>query len=199
MAPKYNRTDHYYRLAKESGYRSRAAYKLIELNKKFRFLSKGASILDLGSWPGSWLQVASEEVGEKGIVIGLDLTPIEPISATNVHTFVGDILEKESLDTALMMNNGEKFTAVISDMAPKLSGIPEVDRARSKVLAESAFTSALQVLRPDGTFVVKLFQSPDSDKLAKTFMQSFKRSSRVVLDTTRKSSTEWYFVGQLSK
>lgn len=198
MAKQYQRQDHLYERAKDEEYRSRAAYKLIELNKRFRLMPRGACVLDLGAWPGSWLQVAKKSVGEDGIVVGIDITPLEPMHDPGIHVLTRDATDPELCDDLLKIS-GRPFGVVLSDMSPKLTGIKELDRARIEVCANAALDIALRVLAPGGHFVVKLFQSPEADTFAKKATKAFARSTRVGLDATRRSSTEWYFVGQQLK
>lgn len=190
----YNRTDHLYKKAKEEGYRSRAAYKLIELNQRFHALTAGARVLDLGAWPGGWLQVASEVVGTDGIVVGIDLVPIEPLPGKNVHLITGNAADPEIQSRAFALAGG-KFNAVLSDMSPKLSGIKEADRAATIGCAELALGIAGQTLELGGTLIIKLFKSNEAEQFVKSIRPMFNKVSRSELDATRKTSNEFYVVG----
>lgn len=190
----YNRKDHLYNRAKSEGYRSRAAYKLIELDQKFRFLRRGARVLDLGCWPGGWLQVAAEKVGSGGIVVGIDLAETEPLSSSNVHIVVGDAREDEILKRALQLAGG-RFDAVISDMSPKHTGIKEVDQAGTAHCVELTAWVCGEVLKPGGTFLAKAFPSGDLDRSIPEIRGAFSKFQRTVLKSTRKTSKEFYLFG----
>lgn len=139
--------DYYYKRAKEEGYRARSAYKLKQINEKFRIIKKGSTVVDLGAAPGGWLQVAKELSG--GLVVGVDIENIEPIEG--VTTIKGDITDEETLER-IRDAIGGSADVVISDAAPNLSGIWDVDHARSVDLARAALRIAKQLLRPGGNF-----------------------------------------------
>jgi 23S rRNA (uridine2552-2'-O)-methyltransferase len=193
MSSGYNRQDHWYKEAKESGYRSRASFKLRELDDRFKFLSRGAAVLDLGAWPGGWLQVASERVGSRGVVVGVDLVEIEPI-ADNVTAITGDVRDDEIFarfrDVA-----PEGYSVVMSDMSPKLTGIRELDAMATTACAELAFWVAEQLLHSGGVFLAKVFKSNEAQQFIQGIRPRFSKVQRVELDTTRKSSNEFYCVG----
>jgi 23S rRNA (uridine2552-2'-O)-methyltransferase len=147
--------DHYYRLAKQKGYRSRAAYKLIQINRKFNVIKKGYVVVDLGAAPGGWSQVAKEIVGEMGKVLAVDLLKVKPIDGVDFYR--GDIKDKEFIED-LLASIDKKVDIVISDMLPKTTGNRSMDHARSIELCEHAFNFAEHVLRPKGNFVVKAFE-----------------------------------------
>lgn len=190
----YDRKDHLYEKAKSEGYASRAAYKLKELQQKFKFIKQGGRVLDLGCWPGGWLQVASEITGNTGVVVGLDLVAVEISLPSYVFTFQGDIRDDEVLTKAITQLGGEA-DCVISDMSPKLSGIPEVDRAASKGLNQMAFYAASKTLRAGGFFVVKVFKSNEAETFIKEIRPKFEAVKRSELDSTRATSNEFYVVG----
>jgi len=195
----YKRKDHLYEKAKAAGYRSRAAYKLLELNKKFRLLTPGATVLDLGCFPGGWLQVSQEKVGD-GLVIGIDLNEVEPLAVNKNMTRLPVIIHGDLNDAALQneIENicGGRVDLVLSDMSPKLSGIRFRDAALSAELLELAFRMCERFLRPGGKFVAKVFQGQETDDLIKKMRARFERISRENLDSSRKSSTELYVVAQ---
>jgi 23S rRNA (uridine2552-2'-O)-methyltransferase len=192
MSTDYVRKDHLYQKAKDEGYRSRAAFKLIELNDRFHFLRPGRSVLDLGAWPGGWLQVAEQRV-RGGVLVGVDLVAIDPLG-DGVHLVQGDARDESTLNEALSCSpNG--FDMVLSDMSPKLSGIRELDMAASVGCGELALWVAGKVLRPGGVFVVKLFKSNEAQLFFRSAQSSFDKMHRVELKTTRKSSNEFYCVG----
>jgi len=151
--------DRFYRMAKERGYRSRAAFKLIEANRRFRFIRPGSAVVDLGCAPGGWLQVSSEAVGPKGVVLGVDLRPIKPLEAENVKFVEGDLMDP-SLPRAILEGLGREADVVLCDAAPKLSGIRDLDHARQIGIAEAALEVAEKVLRRGGSMFVKAFEGP---------------------------------------
>jgi 23S rRNA (uridine2552-2'-O)-methyltransferase len=148
-------TDPYVRQAKAQGYRSRAAYKLLELDAKDRLLHAGAKVVDLGAAPGGWSQVAARKVGPSGRVVAIDILEIAPIS--NVSVLRGDVREPAMLSAAGLALDG-KADLVLSDLSPNLSGIADVDQARVAELVSHAMQFALKVLKPSGVFLVKMFQ-----------------------------------------
>jgi 23S rRNA (uridine2552-2'-O)-methyltransferase len=194
MSGGYNRTDHLYHKAKEEGYRSRASFKLLEMNNRFRLLKKGGRVLDLGAWPGGWLQVAAEIVGSDGVVVGIDLVPIEPLPESNVHLLTGDARDEAVQAKAFAFAKG-KFHVVLSDMSPKLTGIKEADRLGSVSCAELALHIAQQTLVGGGGLVIKLFKSPEAEEFVKMMRPMFNKVTRSELDATRNTSNEFYVIG----
>lgn len=197
----YDRKDRLYRQAKEEGFRSRAAYKLRELDEKFRFLRPGAAVVDLGSFPGGWLQVAQQLVGPKGKVVGVDLRPLEPFSAQECAgkgipvVLQGDLRSVEIQEEILRLT-GRPADVVISDLSPQLTGIKFGDAARSAELVELGFDFAERVLRQGGTFVAKIFPGPESDQLGQRMRKRFANLTRHCLKSSRQTSNEFYFVGR---
>lgn len=194
MAAQYNRKDSYYEKAKSSGYRSRAAFKLIELNNKFHFLKSGVTVLDLGCWPGGWMQVAAQKVGRSGKVVGVDLVETDPFSEDWVQLVTGDARDEE-VQVKLLEAGGGRFDVVLSDMSPKLTGIREVDFAATGGCADLALWVAQRMLNEGGTLIIKLFKSPDADQFVKTSRPLFNKVQRIELEATRRTSNEFYFVG----
>lgn len=195
MAAEYKRKDALYEQAKQDGYRSRAAYKLIELQKRFRVCNNAAHILDLGAWPGGWLQVASELVGPKGNVVGIDLAQIDPLETENVQVLTGDFTQQEQIDKLISLAP-HGYNCVLSDASPKLTGIPEADQAGTAECAQAAFNVAQKTLKKGGNFVCKIFKGAETDKFVKSLKKMFDQLSRVELDATRNSSSETYIVGK---
>jgi len=185
--------DHYHRLAKEEGYRSRAAYKLLQISKKYQLIMEGDTVVDLGAAPGGWMQVARTIVGEKGYVLGIDLKPIEAFPWPNVESLVGDIRDVEELK--LQERLPKKADAVLSDVSPNISGIWEVDHAKQIELAEASLKLASTILRSRGNFLVKAFQGD----LLNGFVREVKRSFSVVKlvkpMASRAKSSEVYILG----
>lgn len=149
------KNDYYYKKAKKMDYRSRAAFKLKQIDDRFHILSKGARVVDLGAAPGGWLQVAREVVGPSGKVVGLDMQSIEPID--DVIVIRGDIREEETVNE-LFSQIGGKVDVVLSDMSPHISGSYSMDHARSVDLCHHGLTFAAKVLKKRGCMVMKIFQ-----------------------------------------
>ncbi|MDX1626858.1 MAG: SAM-dependent methyltransferase [Wenzhouxiangellaceae bacterium] len=184
-------SDPYVRQARSEGYRARAAYKLLELDRKDRLLRPGAKVVDLGAAPGSWAQVAAERVGPQGRVVALDLLEIEPIEGVDV--LQGDFRDDEVL-AALETLVGERVDLVLSDMAPNISGIAASDQARSMHLAELALDFAVEWLQPDGRFAVKLFQGEGFDDFVRRARSEFAAVKVRKPEASRKESREVYLV-----
>ncbi len=182
--------DHYYRMAKRENYRSRASYKLKQLNDKFHIIRRGNSVIDLGSSPGGWSQVAAELTGD-GIVVAVDIDPMRPIKG--VKFIQGDMLLEETIEKIEALIDG-KVDVVISDMAPNISGHYSYDQARSVELAEMALRTAGRLLRPGGNFVVKVFQGD----LFPDFLKEARKKFRMVKvhspKASRAASSEVYVV-----
>ncbi len=181
----YNRKDSYFQKAKTEGYRSRAAYKLLEINKKYRIIKRGYKVLDLGAAPGSWSQVCSK-LGAKGIAV--DLKSISEIK--NVKSIVCDLTK----DTCLEKLRG-KFNVVLSDMAPSTSGIRKLDQGKSEILAEIALEIAQKFLRKNGAFVVKVFEGAETNELVRKMKKVFAEVKKFKPESSRKESKEVYLVG----
>jgi 23S rRNA (uridine2552-2'-O)-methyltransferase len=184
-----NQKDHYYRKAKEEGYRARSAYKLLQINEKFHLIKKGDSVVDLGAAPGGWLQVAKELSG--GTVIGVDLEKIDPIPG--VLTFQADITKDETLDLIKGTIGGDA-DVVICDAAPNLSGAWDVDHSRSVDLARSALKIARRVLKPGGNFLVKVFQGDTFLNYLAEVKREFEKSQAHSPAASRKESAETYVI-----
>jgi 23S rRNA (uridine2552-2'-O)-methyltransferase len=186
--------DYYYRLAKEEGYRSRAAFKLLQLAEKHAIIHPGDTVLDLGAAPGGWMQAARQLVKEKGFILGVDLKPIEDLPWSNTDFLVGDIRAFEKLKLSERLPQG-KADIVLSDISPNISGAWEVDHARQIELAELSLKVALSILRPGGNFLVKVFQGD----LLGDFVAEVKRYFLIVKivkpRASRAESAEQYLVG----
>ncbi|MFC4450735.1 23S rRNA (uridine(2552)-2'-O)-methyltransferase [Halorussus aquaticus] len=185
--------DHYYNKSKQEGYRSRAAYKLQQIDREENLLHEGKTVVDLGAAPGGWLQVAAEEVGEEGTVIGVDLQRIDPIDG--VETVRGDMTE-ESTKQEVRDIAGDSVDVVLSDMAPNMTGEYSVDHARSVHLARQAFETALDVLDSGGDFAVKVFEGQDLDDFRSDLEPEFQYVRTLRPDASRDSSSEVYLVGK---
>jgi 23S rRNA (uridine2552-2'-O)-methyltransferase len=184
--------DEYVLKARAQGYRSRAVFKLVEIQQKDRVLRAGQMVLDLGAAPGSWSEYASQIVGDQGTIIALDLLPLEPIAGVNF--LQGDFTEQETLDRLLALLGDRRFDLVLSDMAPNLSGMDSVDQPKSIYLAELAFDVAENFLNSTGVFVVKMFQGTGSEELISKFRNRFKSVKLRKPDASRSRSSEIYAI-----
>jgi 23S rRNA (uridine2552-2'-O)-methyltransferase len=187
--------DSYHRMAKERGYRSRAAFKLKQLNERFRFLENAKHVLDIGAAPGGWLQVAREAVGEEGLVVGVDLDKIRSLGLENVKTVVGDIMEAETFERIKELLP-DRIDVVLSDLAPDVSGAWEVDQFRQVELARAAMSLAREMLRPGGWFIVKVFQGPEYEMCLSEVREVFAFVKVVKPRASRKRSAEVYIVAR---
>ena len=164
--------DEYVKRSRKDGYASRAAYKLLELNEKDRFLKPGMTVVDLGSAPGGWSQVARQLVGSKGQIFALDILPMPPIDG--VHFLQGDFTEQKAFDALREMIGNTPVDLVISDMAPNVSGNKHVDQPRSLHLLELALDCSYNLLKPKGVFLAKAFQGEGIDTLVAAMRAHFK-------------------------
>lgn len=188
----YKPHDSYYQRAKQEGYRSRAAYKLLELQQRYRLLRPGDAVVDLGAAPGGWLQVAANIVGQKGRVIGVDLQNIQPFQQRHVTVIRGDVTTDE-IQARIREFLGRPADCVISDMAPKLTGIRDADMARCLALNQIALKVAVQFLRPGGSLLIKSFISNELHQFTAEIQQHFSAVQRTKPDATRQGSSEFYF------
>jgi 23S rRNA (uridine2552-2'-O)-methyltransferase len=188
----YKPHDHYFKKAKQEGYRSRAAYKLVELQRRYRVMKPGDFVVDLGAAPGGWLQVAAEIVGPAGKVIGVDLQPIETFREPNIIFLQGDITTAE---TRAKINDllGGPAHCVLSDLAPKLSGIRDADTARCLELNRAALAAAAGLLRRGGALLVKSFISDELQAFTLELKNNFSSVQRTRPEATRQGSSEFYF------
>jgi 23S rRNA (uridine2552-2'-O)-methyltransferase len=184
--------DAYVLKAREQGYRSRAVFKLAEIQQKDRILKPGQLVLDLGAAPGGWSEYAQQIVGDQGKVIALDLLSIDPIAG--VEFIQGDFTEQQTLDRLLTLIDDLRLDLVLSDMAPNLSGMGSVDQPKSIYLAELAFDLARQFLAADGVFVIKLFQGEGFEDLIAVLRMSFDSVRFRKPDASRARSSEIYAV-----
>ncbi len=186
--------DQYVQKSKSEGYRSRASYKLIELNEKDRLIKPGMTVVDLGAAPGGWSQVAAELVGPHGQVIASDILPMNPLAGV---TFIqGDFTEDAIYEQILAAVNGQPVDLVISDMAPNMSGMAAVDQPRAMYLVELAFAMAQQVLAPGGSFVAKVFQGEGFDAFLGEMKPCFDKVYSRKPDSSRARSREIYQLGR---
>ena len=183
--------DPYVHAAKTKGYRSRAAFKLIEIDAKYRLLKKGALVLDLGAAPGGWSQVAAARVGDKGKVVAADVLDVEPIAGVDI--FKCDLLDPET-PAALTQALGGKADLVLSDMAAPTTGHRATDHIRTSALFEAALDMAEDVLKPGGAFVGKVFQGGATNQLLTRVKQRFAEVKHVKPPASRSGSVELYLV-----
>jgi 23S rRNA (uridine2552-2'-O)-methyltransferase len=185
--------DPFVQLAQKEGYRSRAAYKLKEIDEKDRLLKPGTVVVDLGATPGGWSQVAAARVGRGGKVIALDLLAMDPLSG--VRFIQGDFREEGVLKQLEALLENKPVGLVISDMAPNISGVASADQARAMHLAELAMEFALEHLRPEGSFLVKVFQGAGFEDFLKLMRSHFARVVSRKPRASRDRSSEVYLLG----
>jgi 23S rRNA (uridine2552-2'-O)-methyltransferase len=186
--------DQFHRLAKKRGFRSRASFKLLQIAKKYQFIKLDDRVLDLGAAPGGWLQAARQLAGEQGQILGVDRERIDSLPYPNVSTLIGDITEASLIDQIKLKAKSE-FDVVLSDLAPDVSGVWEVDQARQIELARSALRIARLVLRPSGNMLVKVFQGSELEDFRAEMKHSFRTLRIVKPPASRPESAELYFLG----
>ncbi len=190
----YQRKDHFHQRAQREGFRSRAAYKLLEIQKAHRLLNKGQRVADLGCWPGSWMQVAAQGVGPGGRVVGVDLAAIDPpLGLDNTIALCGDLADPE-IAMKLLAALGGRADVVLSDAAPKLTGIRDTDRAHEETLLCAIESLLPRLLRPDGSLLLKLLESPEAQASVGRLRLGFQRARSVKTAATRRGSTERYLL-----
>jgi 23S rRNA (uridine2552-2'-O)-methyltransferase len=187
------KNDFYYKKAKRMDYRSRASFKLMQIDERFKVLPPGGAVADLGAAPGGWLQVAQERVGPKGKVVGVDLQHIEPLEG--VSTFRGDITRPETVDRLKELLGGKADT-ILSDMSPNISGSYSLDHARSVELCTHALNFARQTLKPGGSLVMKIFEGDMMPGFLNEVRKSFATLKLHSPKASRSSSSEIYIVAR---
>ncbi|MDM7858204.1 23S rRNA (uridine(2552)-2'-O)-methyltransferase RlmE [Thiopseudomonas acetoxidans] len=186
--------DPYVKMAQRDGYRSRASYKLLEIQEKDRIMRSGMTVVDLGSAPGGWSQVASRIVGEKGCMIASDILPMDGMA--DVAFIQGDFTEQEVFDKIMAVINNRPVDLVISDMAPNMSGIRTADQAAAMLLCELALDLAIKVLRPGGDFLIKVFHGEGFDEYLKEVRQQFEKVQMRKPASSRDRSREQYLLAR---
>jgi 23S rRNA (uridine2552-2'-O)-methyltransferase len=191
--------DEYVRRSQKDGYRSRAVYKLIEIDKKDRLIKPGMTVIDLGAAPGGWSEYCVKKLGKKGIMVALDILPMEPIDGVTI--IEGDFREDAVFDELMAVmsaavngddSEGDMADLVISDMAPNITGMGSVDMPRAYYLCELALDFSRQVLKPGGSFLVKLFQGEGFDDFNKELKSSFAKVIMRKPKASRPRSREIY-------
>ena len=186
--------DQFHRLAKTKGFRSRASFKLLQINKSYRFIKPGQRVLDLGAAPGGWLQAARQVVGDTGFILGVDKQEITPLPYENVVTLNADVTQDGIVDEIHRVS-GSGFDVVISDLSPNVSGVWEVDHARQIELARRALAVGRKMLRKSGNMLVKIFQGSELKEFQKDMQASFRAFRIVKPPASRPESAELYFLG----
>ena len=189
--------DQYVLRARREGYRSRASYKLLEINEKFSLLRAGTVVVDLGAAPGGWTQIAVNNCGPKGLVIGLDLLDIEPLDGAML--IKGDFTDDKVLAELMAVLQDRPVDLVISDMAPNLSGMKEIDQPLAIYLTELALELACSTLRPGGALLMKCFEGAGLDELREMIRNNFRQLNNFKPKASRGKSREIYVLGRKFK
>ena len=190
----YQRKDAHYRRARAEGYRARSVYKLAELDRRYHILRRGDAVVDLGAWPGGWLQLALERVGSEGRVVGVDLDAIETLPARNVELLRADVRDAGTSD-AILERLGRRADVVLSDLAAKLTGVRATDEARAEELNETTLALLARLLAPAGRLVMKTFMSVGFEATLRGTRARFADVKTTRPDATRRGSSELYLVG----
>jgi len=187
--------DHFYKKAKDENFLARSIYKLEEIDAKYKVLKVGDNVLDLGYYPGSWIQYTSKKIGPNGKVIGIDIKPINTKlnSLTNVTVYEKDIFEVNG-PSDLDVNN--YFDVVVSDMAPNTTGIKSVDQIKSLELVQKVIEILPKLLKENGNFVIKVFESQEAQDYFKSIKNMFQKISFLRPKSTRSVSKEYFVIGE---
>ena len=191
----YKRKDAFYAKAKKEGYRSRAAYKLLELAGAEKVVRPGDCVIDAGAAPGGWSQVLLRLVGKKGKVAAVDILPMDPLPGENFRFFLRDVTDP-ALPAEIVAFLGRRADAVVSDAAPNTTGIPFTDQARSADLVRAVLSLAGQTLRQGGTFLAKIFEGAEAEDVVRELRASFGEVRRIRPAATRKESFELYLLAR---
>ncbi len=186
--------DQYVLKSQQDGYRSRAAYKLLQIHEKDKIIKQGMNVVDLGAAPGGWSQVVRQFVGAKGKVVALDILPMDQLA--QVEFVLGDFQEESVLNELLSVVNNEPIDLVISDMAPNITGVKAVDQPKSIYLLELAMDLASQVLKPGGTLLMKVFQGEGFQPLLAELRQHYQKVITRKPDASRSRSSEVYLLAK---
>ena len=190
----YQPQDRFFKKAKEEGYRARSAYKLEEIQRRFHIVKQSDYVLDLGAAPGSFMQFISKIVGQKGIVVGIDLKPIAPFKQTNIKTYKGDIFDDLIYKKIENETGISKFDVITSDLAPSTTGIKSLDAGRSFQLNEQVLNVAEKHLKKGGNAIMKAFPGADHSELVRLAKERFRQFKIFKPEAVRKSSREVYII-----
>jgi len=192
----YERKDHFHQRARREGFRSRAAYKLAEIQKQHRLLRRGQCVIDLGCWPGGWLQVASHAVGSRGRVVGVDLVAIEPpLQNENVIALCADLTDS-GLAPRLLEALGGAADVILSDAAPKLTGVRVTDRVREEAVLTAVAALLPLLLRTGGDLLLKVLEGPEAQAVERSIREAFERARALRPAATRRGSSERYLLAR---
>jgi 23S rRNA (uridine2552-2'-O)-methyltransferase len=193
----YQRKDHFHQRAKREGFRSRAAYKLVEIQQAQGLLRPGDRVVDLGCWPGSWMQVAAAEVGPRGQVVGVDLQAMDPpLNIANTIALYGDLGDPALRDEVLAALGGAPADVVLSDAAPKLTGVRPTDRAREEALLLAIEAVLPAVLRPGGTLLLKVLDGPEAQAAVERIRTRFATARTLKPRASRRGTSERYLLAR---
>lgn len=190
----YNPRDHYFKKAKEQNFAARSVFKLEEIDQRLHILKPGMIVMDLGASPGSWSQYCSKKIGPEGRILGIDLSPVN-VKLPNASFIQADLRDLRLADVVAQNGFPEVFDLVISDMAPKTTGIRITDQARSFELCELALEVAKKFLKPRHHFICKFFHSDDFSALRDKMKEMFEKVEIIKPDSTRKISKEIFLIG----
>lgn len=188
------RRDVFVKLAKEQGFRSRAAFKLLHIQNKYHIIKKGDIVIDLGAAPGGFSQVASKFTGDKGLVISIDIKPIKPFKEKNIIILNKDIYDPYLIKEIFKITNGKKVDVIISDVSPHLSGIHEIDIAKQLDIAHRCLEISNELLKRNGFLIIKLFENPETKKFEKNISKEYKKIKKEITPATKKSSSEFFLI-----
>jgi len=186
--------EHYYKKAKQTGYRARSAFKLLQINNKFNIIKKDDLVIDLGAAPGGWSQVAKQIVGENGTVVGIDLSSIKAIEG--IVFLRGDMTQEESITKLRKVIGDREVDVIISDMSPNISGNYSVDQACSVFLCEQALKTAKILLKKNGNFICKIFEGEDLKDILEKIKSIFITVKQFNPPASRKTSSEVYIIAK---
>jgi 23S rRNA (uridine2552-2'-O)-methyltransferase len=193
----YQRKDHFHQRAKREGFRTRAAYKLVEIQQAQGLLRPGDRVVDLGCWPGSWMQVAAAEVGPRGQVVGVDLQAMDPpLNIANTIALCGDLGDPALRDEVLAALGGAPADVVLSDAAPKLTGVRPTDRAREEALLLAIEAVLPAVLRPGGTLLLKVLDGPEAQAAVERIRTRFATARTLKPRASRRGTSERYLLAR---
>ncbi len=197
MSKAFNPRDHYFKKAKDTGFRARSAFKLEEIQNRFRLLKPGQYVVDLGCAPGSFLQFAGKILGPQGKIIGFDIKPVQDFGDARIKTYVASVLEDDIV--SLIKHDLDHVDCIISDIAPNTSGIKDVDHGRSIDLNRAILIIALQVLKNHGALLLKVFDGGEFPGFVKEVKAHFAEVKIVKPDASRDRSREVYVIGTNKK